>query len=264
MKALIDGDIVVFKAGFAAEKRKYVLVTPAKIFFDRKKDLMKYVKDEDIDTYEFYTERKVEPASHAVHNAKNLLTTILSATSPDDFTVYLSGENNFRKALSPSYKANRNETHRPEHEAYIKNYILESFRGELVNGQEADDALGINQAEDTIICTLDKDLDMIPGWHYNWDRDERYFVNEHTALTNFYCQLLSGDSTDNIVGVPKIGKKTAAKLIAPLPTYKAMEEEIGEQYKKVYGDRWREEMVVNGRLLWIRRKPEELWEPEYV
>lgn len=262
MKALIDGDIVVFKSGFAAERRQYVLEHPAHKVFNYKKELLQYLKDEDIDDYEYYSERILSPVSHALSNAKNIIKRIIEEIKPTDYVLYLSGKDNFRRALSPDYKANRKETHRPIYEDQIKEFIVKHYRGEIINKQEADDALGIEQTRlkgKSIICSIDKDLNMIPGWHYNWDTANKYYIDEHTAITNFYIQLLSGDSVDNIRGVPSIGKVKATEYISPLPSYKEMEEEAIKLYKEAYKESWEEEILKNGRLLWIRRNPEELW-----
>ena len=32
------------------------------------------------------------------------------------------------------------------------------------------------------IATLDKDLDGCPGWHYNWVKDDMYYVSEVEAM----------------------------------------------------------------------------------
>lgn len=180
---------------------------------------------------------------------------ILEDTEADDYQIYLTGEGNFREevAVTLPYKGNRDELHKPTHYTAIKQYLIDVWQAETVEGMEADDAMGIEQYKDlvyvdgygyvnpidsaaspalaeTIICTLDKDLDMIPGWHYNWRKKTKYWIDEEQAMRNFYKQMLMGDRTDNIQGVPKIGEKTAEKILATCTNEKEMFDAVQEQY----------------------------------
>src|SRR5574343_1568457 len=87
-----------------------------------------------------------------------------------------------------------------------------------------------NRPEDTIIVTLDKDLDMIPGLHYNWVKNTIYDVNEDEALRFFYKQLLIGDTSDNIVGIRGIGPVKAKTLIDHLETEEEMLDVVSSLY----------------------------------
>ena len=63
-----------------------------------------------------------------------------------------------------------------------------------------------------------------------------------------------GDKADNIVGVHGIGEKKSQKLLEDLS-------EI-EMYNKCIELLDSEERVIeNARLLWLRREPDQLWEP---
>ena len=73
----------------------------------------------------------------------------------------------------------------------------------------------------TVICSIDKDLLQVPGLHYNWvhDRSERndtngkVSVSEDVGLRKLYQQVLTGDSTDAILGIRGVGPVTARKII---------------------------------------------------
>jgi hypothetical protein len=106
---------------------------------------------------------------------------------------------------------------------------------------------------------------MIPGWHYNWHTDHAYEVSDEQAWRNFYFQLLIGDSTDNISGVPGVGKKN--KLAVAIrdgeePFDRAAIEHLilGKYEEKYEGNGW-EIMRENADLLWIQREEGKLWEP---
>jgi hypothetical protein len=131
--------------------------------------------------------------------------------------------------------------------------------------EEADDMLGYNCYcdEDTVLCALDKDLDMIPGMHYNWEKDNLYYMGELDAIRHFYIQLVTGDSSDNIEGLKeKAPKKRTFKWqpILEMKTEKEMYDYIFEGYALKHCDRAEEMLLENGRLLWIRRYPNQLWE----
>src|SRR5690606_41714779 len=62
----------------------------------------------------------------------------------------------------------------------IRDYLIRRWGAEVVDGQEADDAIGIAAwnsykecPEYSIIASIDKDLRMIPGYHYNWVKDRK-------------------------------------------------------------------------------------------
>ena len=70
----------------------------------------------------------------------------------------------------------------------MNEYLVKEYKAEVCDGQEADDALGINQTDQTIICTIDKDLLMIPGQHYNFVKEEFKTVTYLDGLKHFYMQ----------------------------------------------------------------------------
>ena len=60
---------------------------------------------------------------------------------------------------------------------------------------------------DAIAVTIDKDLKGVPGWHYNPDKDEcPNYVDDAEADKFLAFQLIKGDSTDGIPGLPGKGK----------------------------------------------------------
>lgn len=245
MRVLIDADVVVFKAGFGAQ-----------------------ASDPE------------PPLSHSLHNCRNLLKSYVSYLQEhfdvDEVVLYLSSDDksNFRYevAVTQPYKGNRVNMKKPIHYTDIKEYMVRKFKAVVVTGIEADDAMGIEACRDpdnTIIVSLDKDMRMIPCWHWETTDKEPYFVEDPgylkmeetpsgtkklfgTGMAWFYAQMLMGDSADHIPGVGGVGPVGAHKLLKQCET----EEDYETKVKQVYKDKGLSEDRYNEirRLLWIHRK----------
>lgn len=222
MKVLVDGDIVVFRAAFAAEKVHYLLRysqngRTIERPFDTARALKTFIRETELQEYDIMRERDIEPVSHVYANIDGIMDVICEKTGTAAPLVYLTGTGNFRRNITKEYKANRDPTMRPHFEIDAKAYLFRHYGAYSVPGIEADDAIGLEMGDDAICVSLDKDLDMLPGKHYNWVKDVRYTVTPDAAHTNFYKQMLTGDRVDNVKGVPGIGPARAAKLLEGLP-----------------------------------------------
>jgi len=172
-------------------------------------------------------------------------------------TIYLTGSNNFRKQLDPEYKANRRDKPKPKWLQYCREYLISKWNAEVTEGCEADDAMGCNQTVDTIICSLDKDMLMIPGRHYNWVKQEFRTVNELEALQSFWQSALIGDVSDNIKGIYGVGPVKAKRALDGLETH----EDCFEAVRRMYDDDSR--LLMNLDLLWIQRRQGKMWSNEF-
>ena len=180
-------------------------------------------------------------------------------TNCDDAIGYLTGKTNFRDdiAVTQKYKGHRKQE-KPRHLNILREYMIKAWDFEVQEGQEADDAIGIKAYEmdekECVICTIDKDLDIIRGWHYNFHHNTLYYISEQEAIKHFYKQLLTGDRTDNIRGLEGIGNKKAEKILKDLTKEKELYKAVLEKY-----DNNKEYLLEQGRLLWIRKKKNQLW-----
>jgi len=217
--------------------------------------------DGDIFAYRCAASAEKDPVEVAIWRARESIEQCLHAVSATEYQVWLSDkrENNFRYAIYPEYKANRTQP-KPIHLDAVREYLLSDFKANIASGQEADDALGIAQCtleQPTIICSIDKDLLQIPGDHYNFVKNEfTWDIDEEDGLRHFYKQILTGDRADNIFGVVGIGPVKAERIISECIDEPDMFVSCLHLYK---GDR--ERLIMNGKVLWIRRKPNEIWEP---
>lgn len=138
----------------------------------------------------------------------------------------------------------------------MREYLIEYFGAELITGMETDDACGIeqwaNKDRSTCIVTMDKDLDMIPGWHYNYVKQEMYYVDLATANKKFWLQVLTGDQTDNIQGIPKVGPKTAEKILHGVDGWTDMYNTVAREYKN--RGLTIKHFHENATLLWMQRE----------
>jgi DNA polymerase-1 len=218
---------------------------------------MKALIDADIVAYRVACTLQEDDAEDFVYaRAEDLVDQILVNTEATEYRLFLTGKNNFRYTIYPEYKA-----HRPKEKPFwlekCREYLKATFNAEVVDGQEADDALGIAQTEDTIICSIDKDLLMIPGQHYNFVKNEFITVTQDSGMRHFYMQCLTGDRSDNIKGIEGIGPKKAEKILHGCVT----EQDLFNAVKEAYGND--EEFLMNGRVLWIRRKDNEDWKERF-
>ena len=278
MKVLIDADIILYSCGFSAEKPIWRVIAGDKILasFRYKKELTEWIEFTGLkeDEYEAVKDAEVGPVSHALGNAKELIKKILLRTKADEYQLYLTGKDNFREGIATilKYKGNRDSTHKPHHFDSLKRYLIENWEAIVVDGMEADDAMSIAQMDsislgfknDTTISTIDKDLLGTPGWSYNWNTDKLYFVTEEEATRWFYTQLLMGDPTDNIQGIPGIGKVKATKALAGCDTEEDMYWKALDLYQAYYstlGHKPMDALIENARLLYMLREEDVMWKP---
>jgi 5'-3' exonuclease len=207
-----------------------------------------------------------ESSGLACSNVRNGLDSLLRRLEPSSFELWITGENNFRFNVYPEYKANRIHVPKPRWLEACRDYLVNVHEAKVSEGCEADDMLGIIQTQsndngiETIIASPDKDLMMIPGWHYIPElsrkgqivrEQRRCFVSPNEGAKFFYTQLLTGDPTDNIKGVRGIGKVKANELLDDIDIEGDLFRRVREEYN------CDEELELNARCLWIQRSPNE-------
>lgn len=289
MLALIDMDIVAYRSAAIAERMLYKVWDPDMVGDDEghwfeantQKEVQEWTSKRGLAPEDYFMERvKLDAGAHVARQAaKSLMESILEDLQTNNYKAFLTGEGNFRNdvATIQGYKAHRppKPKYLPEVHEYLKSY----WKAEVVDGMEADDALGIEQYAqferailpscgiqkapediqcecDTIICSNDKDLRMIPGWHYDFVKKEKCWVDETEAQRNFYRQCIRGDSTDNIPGLFRItGTKASKGILQALEdcqTVPEMSVYVADLYKG-----FEKELTEISELLWILRAPRE-------
>ena len=224
---------------------------------------MKALLDADIIAYRVAAASENDDVALAKSRVTELVTNVVYfEANCDEFDGFLTGSNNFRKEIATikPYKGNRTQP-KPKHLQALRDHLVK-MGCVVVDGQEADDAIGIAayaaEPDSYTIVSIDKDLLMLRGKHYNFVKKEFTYVSDSEAIKAFYTQLLTGDRTDNIQGIPGIGPAKAAKALAGIEEEEALYEAVKAAYAAAEIE---DELVENARLLWIRRKEGEIWRP---
>jgi len=180
--------------------------------------------------------------TNAVFGFTSMLAKILADEKPDLVGVAFDAPTkSFRHAMDPEYKAGRKKT--PEEfigQLPLIREVLATLKIPTIEieGVEADDVIatlatqGIEKNIDVLVVTGDRDAyQLVKDPHlkvlYNlrgvsdYARYDEAGIFERTGVTPAQYPeyaALRGDPSDNLPGVPGIGEKTAAKLIATYGT----------------------------------------------
>ena len=212
---------------------------------------------------------------NAVYGFTNMLIKLLADTESDGVAVIFdTARKTFRSDIYPDYKANRP----PPPEELIPQFdlIREATRAfnvpciELA-GYEADDLIATyarlarERGQEVTVVSSDKDLmqlvregvamlDPVKNRTIGLEQVvERFGVPPEKVID---VQSLAGDSTDNVPGVPGIGVKTAAQLIAEygdLDTLLERAEEIKQPKRRQNLIEFAEQARVSRRLVTLEQ-----------
>lgn len=182
-----------------------------------------------------YYEAYKESVEDAIQGLNNRLERIFNETNCNRYILFLTEGKCFRykKAKSSPYKGNRKDKVKQTWFNTLRSYMKEKYFAVSIPELEADDCVAYfaNKFENSIICSPDKDvIKQCHGTHYNYQfvakRDKEgnkiegqfeskgYLSTTLNDATLFlYTQWLTGDSTDSISGIEKVGPKTAEKWL---------------------------------------------------
>lgn len=272
----VDGDNLPYRVGFATQRTVYVVdswgghsCSPLLVSTSKRK-VNKFLKSSpDLVVYEHFV---VEEFIQALATLKLTLQGIVQGSGCNTFKVVLTDKDNFRNDVAPDdseiwqhskhvgYKANRSGSEKPVHWAALREWLLDKPYTIIADNEEADDVVSRAMMDGYVGASNDKDLDNTPGWHYNFNKGERYYVSDEEAIRNFYTQCLTGDSTDNIPGLKGIGPAKAGKILDSAVDVAALESRVLDAYAAHYSDPV-QALTQVGRLLWMRREENEIWNP---
>jgi 5'-3' exonuclease len=253
MLALIDGDVLCYHACKSRWAKTHLNVDGEKLVYldsEGKRIEQEYTKEEDQE----YLMASWELLQSTLEN-------LLECVFAKSYLMAVKGPDNFRNLLYPEYKLNRHADPTKQN-AFVpvlrKLCVAEGLAIES-HGREADDLLRIwaEQAmaagDPYVVCTIDKDLKCIPGNFFNMRSNEVSKITSEAAERHYFEQLLKGDPTDNIPGIPKVGPVKATAMLANCSTTSEFQEEVVGQYMIAYGDNWREYLLSNAKMIHLQR-----------
>lgn len=185
--------------------------------------------------------------TNAVFGFTRMLIKLMQERAPRHVVVFFDAKGpTFRHKLYPDYKANRPAM--PDELVVQLPYIKKVTAGFNIpavelEGFEADDLIGTysrlaqGAGFDVVMVTGDKDFMQLVNDHaVIWDPMKDHVIDTAEITNNFGlspAQIvdmmgLSGDSSDNVPGVPGVGPKTAMKLIQTFGSMQALFDRIQE------------------------------------
>lgn len=189
---------------------------------------------------------------------------------PADYlaVVFDAARKTFRQDIYPAYKATRRETPEdliPQFPLLRRAVAAFNIAQTEENGYEADDLLATyarlarEAGAQVTVVSADKDLmQLVGGGTVVFDPMKNRVVGEEQVFEKFgvspdkviEVQSLMGDSTDNVPGVPGIGPKTAAQLIAEYGTLENLLAHAGD----IKQEKRRQALIDNAELARISKK----------
>lgn len=224
----IDADILAYQAASACDGRMYrvsyeVNGEVISVFEKYKKRADERVNELEHQGFEVTCEVEYtpDPFEEAVKVMRNTIVSMKQRLAKHvdgigDCYYYVSRHGSFREKAYPTYKNNRKEIRRPFHLEACKDWLIKEKNAQCQAGElEADDlmAMAMTANPNSVICSIDKDLLQVPGHHWNWKRGTYSVVDEEEGRRSLYTQMLTGDTSDGIPGIHKVGPVTAKKAL---------------------------------------------------
>ena len=176
--------------------------------------------------------------------------------------TFSGSKGNFRKYISPKYKANRNYNALPPLLNEMHDFVKESYNSIWGYGCETDDVVAKHWfnlsneigRDNVIIVSIDKDYKQFPCLMYNYHIKHKviYDITEDEAMYNFYEQMIIGDTADNVNYCKGYGKKYAEKYLADCTSKHSYVRKIYELFKIIYKSKARQKYVECWNLLKLR------------
>jgi DNA polymerase-1 len=195
LRSLIDADIIVYRFGHECQN-----------------------------SFDFDGGAEAVDVDRGIRNSIGFVRKVVKDTGTRSPVLCFSSPVVFRYDILGTYKHNRKDAPKPKALGAIRQALQRTFHSVVVPGLEGDDVIGILATrwwDRFVICSIDKDLNQVPGIHWNWGTKRRTFVFFLEAQRNFFLQWLSGDPGDGYCGIPGIGPKKAEMLLRNADTPEA-------------------------------------------
>ena len=182
---------------------------------------------------------------------------------PIDKVLTFSGsKGNFRKLITPTYKANRKKQELPPLLNEMHQYVKDYYDSIYAYGVETDDVVARywkNISDDigrneVMIVSIDKDYRQFPCLMYNYfySKKEILDISEDEAMYNFYEQMIIGDTADNVNMFRGRGRVFAKKYLKDCDTKYQYTKKMYELFKQKYKGKARQKYAECYHLLKLR------------
>jgi len=180
----------------------------------------------------------------------------------DKILTFSGSKGNFRKLITPKYKANRKKQELPPLLNEMHQFVKEQYDSIWGYGIETDDMVARywKQISDDIgrdevmIVSIDKDYKQFPCLMYNYHYKHKVIldISEEEAMYNFYEQCIVGDTADNVNYFKGKGKKFAEKHFKDCTTKYQYTRKLYELFKQEYKGKARQKYTECYHLLKLR------------
>lgn len=231
------------------------------------------------------------PEAIAFGRFKNKVESVASAPwCNGEFSIAFGVGRNFRYDVAKTQPYKHGRPPKPILYEEVKEYMLSKYKKHMIveEGVETDDVVSWLMLEDytkakgkpenckLVLSYIDKDLNQVVAWGHNYNEMGDIFWKDPLFCAKSFCsQLLSGDNTDHIPGIPNIpddlcekwgirrtrgvGASTANSVIEPCHTAKEAFERVVEAYRGYYNEGWKEALNERALLLKMMNKKGEMY-----
>ncbi len=297
--ALVDGDMLPYIVGYTISDMTYVKA-------------LTRVKSGQVECLEDTPECK-----QACDRVNAMLNAWVYGAECDSARIFMTkSDDNFRLrlAFTKPYKGQR-KAEKPPFFKELRQHLIDKHNAVLAVGDEADDLMSIEQWKDhnafledtgnefpigspehrafskTCIVSADKDLMIVPGWHYTHGGEKKWVEPvgwlelrrkkngqikdlKGAGLKFFYAQMIIGDNVDNYAGIEGRGAAFAFDLLDKCRNEQELYMAVLGAYKDKYGHgqvklknyrgTWRvgkafDRMLECGRLAHMARFNGDIW-----
>jgi 5'-3' exonuclease len=220
-----------------------------------------YKKREHKDDERFYTD--IEDCKAKFDEQFMSIVNKLEDMYPVERVITFSGsKGNFRKLITPVYKANRKVENIPPLLNEMHQFVKDEYDSVWGYGIETDDIVArywyelSNEVgrDNVMIVSIDKDYRQFPCLIYNYFYKHKVVldISEDEALYNFYEQMIIGDTADNVNYFKGKGKKFAEKYLADCNTKYQYTRKMLELFQEKYKGKARQKYAECYHLLKLR------------
>ena len=180
----------------------------------------------------------------------------------DRVITFSGSKGNFRKLITPVYKANRKKQELPPLLNEMHQFVKDQYDSVYGFGIETDDIVAkywyeLSKAagrDNVMIVSIDKDYKQFPAliYNYHYKHKEILDITEDEAMYNLYEQFIIGDTADNVNYFKGKGKRFAEKYLADCETKYQYTRKMFELFQKEYKGKARQKYAECYHLLKLR------------